>query len=317
MNSVRLEEAFPDGAANPALLPLLSLEVWGFPTSAPARDPGNANFIYQRFQRGIMHYDRACGCTQGLLLADYLKALILDEGVPADLEAQAQGSPLFGSAMSGHLPLGTNYVGAFHGVEARTAPPTPVATAQPTPSASGPSPTPAPTARPQLPVWTSGPYRVEADGGLHAVFNVLQARGYSWVMDRLQQQSIQVSYQTSNAYWGAFIPSQKVIYVNTWLQDALPETTAALLIHEGSHVNDYLAGRLNSFNECISSERVAAQAEAVYWRELWGGVSGKPRPANAYEEQLNFLVAAYYYSAEAFEEFLKEIYVPQCSRYRT
>ena len=34
------------------------------------------NFIYQRFQRGIMHYDKACGCTQGLLLADYLKALL-------------------------------------------------------------------------------------------------------------------------------------------------------------------------------------------------------------------------------------------------
>ena len=42
--------------------------------ATPAYDPSNHNFIYQRFQRGIMHYDAGCGCTQGLLLADYLKS---------------------------------------------------------------------------------------------------------------------------------------------------------------------------------------------------------------------------------------------------
>ena len=62
-----------------------ALEVWGAPTSKPAYDPTNRNFIYQRFQRGIMHYDKACGCTQGLLLADYLKALLTGERLPADL----------------------------------------------------------------------------------------------------------------------------------------------------------------------------------------------------------------------------------------
>src|SRR5712692_4325795 len=62
------------GTDDPNILGLLDLEEWGAPTSKPAYDPSNHSFIYQRFQRGIMHYDKTCGCTQGLLLADYLKA---------------------------------------------------------------------------------------------------------------------------------------------------------------------------------------------------------------------------------------------------
>src|SRR5207302_5189277 len=53
--------------------PLIALEVWGAPISLPRRDPTNGNFIYQRFQRGIMHFDATTGRTQALLLADYLK----------------------------------------------------------------------------------------------------------------------------------------------------------------------------------------------------------------------------------------------------
>jgi hypothetical protein len=74
--------------SDPSILGLLDLEIWGAPTSKPAYDPTNKNFIYQRFQRGIMHYDKSCGCTQGLLLADYLKALVTGENLPADLAAR-------------------------------------------------------------------------------------------------------------------------------------------------------------------------------------------------------------------------------------
>ena len=52
------------------------LEIWGAPISNPAYDPSNRNFIYQRFQRGIMHYTTGQG-TRGVLLADYLKAIML------------------------------------------------------------------------------------------------------------------------------------------------------------------------------------------------------------------------------------------------
>jgi polysaccharide biosynthesis protein PslG len=101
------------GTSDSNLLGLLDLEIWGAPTSKPAYDPTNKNFIYQRFQRGIMHYDKGCGCTQGLLLADYLKALITGENLPADLAAQAAASPLFRSALTGQPPFATAYGNAF------------------------------------------------------------------------------------------------------------------------------------------------------------------------------------------------------------
>jgi hypothetical protein len=75
--------------------PLINLEVWGAPISRPSRDPTNAGFVYQRFQRGVMHFDQATGRTQGLLLADYLKAILRDREVPADLRAQAKNSRFF------------------------------------------------------------------------------------------------------------------------------------------------------------------------------------------------------------------------------
>jgi hypothetical protein len=81
-----------DPAADPDLAALVNLEVWGFPTSAPQVDPNNAGFVYQRFQRGIMHYDATTGVTRGILLADWLKALLTGRGLPPDLESQAVGT---------------------------------------------------------------------------------------------------------------------------------------------------------------------------------------------------------------------------------
>ena len=83
-----------DAAAERAAL--RAVELWGFPTSAPARDPRNRNFMYQRFQRGVLHHDRATGTTRGLLLADNLKALLTGERLPSDLAEQARGTPIYG-----------------------------------------------------------------------------------------------------------------------------------------------------------------------------------------------------------------------------
>ncbi|MGE3272471.1 MAG: N-acetylmuramoyl-L-alanine amidase [Chloroflexota bacterium] len=94
--AVRADEAFPDGGGSPGLLQGINLEIWGLPTSKPTADPTNGGFVYQRFQRGIMHYDDACKCTQGLLLADYVKALLTLRNLPPDLAAQAARNPLYG-----------------------------------------------------------------------------------------------------------------------------------------------------------------------------------------------------------------------------
>jgi hypothetical protein len=99
--TVTCDMAFPEGGCNQALLPLLNLEMWGVPTSAPEIDPDNSNFIYQRFQRGIMHYDADCACTQAILLGNYFKEILTNQGLPDDLADDASGSPLLGAAACG------------------------------------------------------------------------------------------------------------------------------------------------------------------------------------------------------------------------
>jgi len=93
--AVSLGEAYPKGGGNPNFLPGISLEMWGIPTSAPAADPNNGNFVYQRFQRGTMHYDKSNGLTQGLLMADYFKSIITGQNLPPDLDGQAKSSPFY------------------------------------------------------------------------------------------------------------------------------------------------------------------------------------------------------------------------------
>jgi len=78
------------------------LEIWGAPISNPAYDPANRDFIYQRFQRGIMHYTTGQG-TRGVLLADYFKAIMLGPdlsqkygaSLPADLNGEAKNSRFY------------------------------------------------------------------------------------------------------------------------------------------------------------------------------------------------------------------------------
>ncbi len=88
----RAPTPFPNQPCQDNLLPGLNLQIWGAPTSAPTYDPTNHNFIYQRFQRSIMHYDAGCQCTQGLLLADYFKSIITGQNLPPDLDIEARSS---------------------------------------------------------------------------------------------------------------------------------------------------------------------------------------------------------------------------------
>ena len=79
------------------------LEVLGTPISHPQADPSNSSFIYQRFQRVILHYRAGIG-TEPLLLADYLKQIMLGPGapnLPQDLQQQASGSRFFAQYCKG------------------------------------------------------------------------------------------------------------------------------------------------------------------------------------------------------------------------
>ncbi len=69
-STVSAQIAFPDGmdpGTFGARLSGIELELWGLPTSQPLVDPNNHHFIYLRWQHGLMMYDAACICTQGVL----------------------------------------------------------------------------------------------------------------------------------------------------------------------------------------------------------------------------------------------------------
>jgi hypothetical protein len=89
--AVKFGQTFLGGAG-----PMISLEVWGAPISKARQDPSNTNFVYQRFQRGVMHFDATTGRTQALLLADYLKNILRGRDLPEDLAMGARGSKYFG-----------------------------------------------------------------------------------------------------------------------------------------------------------------------------------------------------------------------------
>ncbi len=94
-DSVKLEEAYPDGDGSPNWLPGLNMELWGVPVSEPALDPKNYNFAYLRFQRGILHFDNNNGLTQGLLLADIFKSILTGINLPFDVAGPAVNSRYF------------------------------------------------------------------------------------------------------------------------------------------------------------------------------------------------------------------------------
>lgn len=83
------------GEEDPLLQILAGLEMLGFPTSQPALDPYNPGFVYQRFQRGALHFDATRGQTRPLLLADYLKHLITGQNVLPPFLAEAVGSRFY------------------------------------------------------------------------------------------------------------------------------------------------------------------------------------------------------------------------------
>jgi hypothetical protein len=93
--TVPIDIAFPGQTPNPGLVTLLNLEIWGVPTSQPTPDPSNSTFIYQRFQRGIMHYRAEQNVTEGILVADYLKSVMSTRNLPPDLAEDMRGSRFF------------------------------------------------------------------------------------------------------------------------------------------------------------------------------------------------------------------------------
>jgi hypothetical protein len=95
LNTVNCADAFGAEPCDPALLPAFALELWGVPTSLPTTDPLNSEFVYQRFQKGIMHFSRATGFTQGLLIGDWLKRIMIGVDLSPDIGVDVRHSRFF------------------------------------------------------------------------------------------------------------------------------------------------------------------------------------------------------------------------------
>ena len=104
LNTVTCADAFGSDPCDPSQLPALDLQMWGLPTSLPTSDPVNPDFVYQRFQRGIMHFSRTTGLTQGLLLGDWFKRIMIGVDLSPDINPEVLQSRFF-AQYAPSLPL--------------------------------------------------------------------------------------------------------------------------------------------------------------------------------------------------------------------
>jgi len=319
--TVSAESAFPRGNGDPSLLPLINLEIWGVPTSQPAQDPNNGGFIYQRFQRGIMHYDASCRCTQGLLLADYFKALLTGENLPSDLEAQAQGSP-FLRQFAADRPAGLRQPNVLSGTDLTNA-----FTRQSAPpvAASAPSGTSRTVSAPAVsstgPPPTSFRARIRLGEGLGPAIDVLENVKITDPLQAILDSGTEVSfgklddniharYSRVGSSRGAAL---RTIVVSTRWQQADPKAIATLIVHEATHLADDLAGiDPRTPDACYQFEVRAFTQQSVAWQTFYGP-NGKAQPQNDLDSELNAWLAIYRKGADEMGNRVRQWYGDECA----
>ena len=85
-------------------------DLWGLPIGTPFADPRNANYVYLRFQRGVMVYSSAASDTQWLLLGKLFKQILLGTGLPDDALTQIEASPNLARFYAQYDPLAPDSV---------------------------------------------------------------------------------------------------------------------------------------------------------------------------------------------------------------
>ena len=301
-------DAFPRGG-DTGLLPLMNLEIWGVPTSAPAQDPNNGNFVYQRFQRGIMHYDAGCRCTQGLLLADYFKAILTGENLPGDLREQARASAFLGQYKPGG-PRALSRPGVLPDTDlsdgfARQERPVSLATLGPaSASATGPMRT-----------------RIRLDVNLAPAIDALEETDRIGALNAIAESDTRVAFgplpwandakalarYTRVDQEGGRPPSRSII-VNNRLRGVDPKALATVISHEAKHLEDDLAGYDTGSSEaCFQFEIRAFSEQAVVWHGFYGP-NGKAPPADGLDEELNSWLADYRRGPAELERRVRRAY---------
>lgn len=154
-NTVTCDDLGPGATCDDRTLGSRALDTWGLPTSAPAADPDHPDFVYQRFERGILQYSRTTGVTQWLLIGELFREVLSGTDLPSDVQAQVADSRFYAQydSASGSGPKrpdelpSTRLTGAFtpqpaqasNGALPTGARPTVVARARPGRSSDDPS----------------------------------------------------------------------------------------------------------------------------------------------------------------------------------
>jgi hypothetical protein len=79
--------------------------LWGLPTARPAPDRHTPDFVYLRFQRGVMVYSRAASDTQWLLLGEMFKQVLLGGPLSPEVLSQINASPTYARFYAQYDPL--------------------------------------------------------------------------------------------------------------------------------------------------------------------------------------------------------------------
>jgi hypothetical protein len=197
--TVTCQIAFPNQPCQEGLLPLMNLEMWGVVTSRPVVDPNNNNFVYLRFQRGVMHFqgtdDAGRPIIGGTLLGEQFKSLLTGQGLPADLEQQARNvnSPYLrqycpGQPSSLCRPAELSQTDLTNAFERQQ----PVAGGPPQPApAPAPGPAPAPSGAFgygfQVHLWHFNPQ------GKDLVAGMVQQAGFNWMKQQVEWSAVEVA----------------------------------------------------------------------------------------------------------------------------
>lgn len=126
-------------------------DLYGLPTGKPVADPRSPDYVYLRYQRGVMVYSRTANDTQWLLLGELFKQILLGNQLPPEVLDQISASPLYarfyaqydslardGVARPDELP-GTSLAGAFE-TKSKLVKPAASAPATAPPEADDPAP---------------------------------------------------------------------------------------------------------------------------------------------------------------------------------
>jgi hypothetical protein len=87
--------AYLNAVVAPQVASAYASDIWGLPTSTLKADPNNPNFVYQRFQNGILMADLGTGSTGALPLGSYFKTVLTGQDLPTDLAMEATSLPFY------------------------------------------------------------------------------------------------------------------------------------------------------------------------------------------------------------------------------